>query len=80
MTHLTSAAGFSVAVTGARGVQGFPGWQESPTLCRVVGKPLSEKSDCGPDSNTTESLRISYRGNKVGEINLIGDIHIYLTV
>lgn len=38
VTHLTSAAGFSAAATSKRGVQGFPGLQESPTFCRVVGK------------------------------------------
>lgn len=37
-----------------------------------------EKSDCAPILPSTESLGISYRGDQVSEINLIGDISFIL--
>lgn len=55
--------------------KGSPDCRKVPVFVGMWKK--QEKGDFGPVSHTRESLRISYRGNRVGEINLIGDIDIY---
>lgn len=83
-------AGGAVAhLTPSRGVQGFPGSQENPSFSpawksRETPGFHSTSRATAAQFHTQESrrrrLRICYRGNKVGEMNLVGGIYIYLTV